>query len=96
MLVVGGYIGLRIKQSQSENREEFLEAIGAVRNEQHRVKEELVGAQNQMRQDMDLKHSENKKEIYSHAASDEQQFKYINQSLDRIEKKVEARNDSQR
>jgi len=77
------WIGLKIQN-----------AVAGVRQEQGRVKEELVANQNEMRSDMDEKHAENKQAIAVHTASDEQQFKSIGDSLVRIERKVDVRNGS--
>jgi hypothetical protein len=83
MLLAGGWIGLKIK-----------DAVSGVREEQSKVKAELIASQTEMRTDMDAKHAENQANIRSHEASDEQQFKYINGSLERIENKIEQRNRS--
>lgn len=76
-----GFVALKIK-----------EAVAEVRAEQAGVKEELLEKQNEMRMDMDEKHAENKRTITAHIASDDQQFRYIGESLNRIETKVENRN----
>jgi hypothetical protein len=67
-------------------------AVSTMRDEQSKVKEELVASQNEMRNDMDAKHAENRQAIAVHTASDDRLFDSINKSLDRIEKKVDYRN----
>lgn len=87
VIVIGGagsaWIGMRIQT-----------AVAAVRAEQTVVKADLVDRQNDLRADLHTKHAENQAQIREHAASDEQQFKYIGESLKRIEDKVERRNHS--
>jgi hypothetical protein len=105
-IVFMGYVGMKIKQAQAENKSDLMKAIGDVRDEQHRVKEELVAKQNAMRHDMDVKHAENKADIAenrsdvrSHLVSDELRFGQIDrthaamtETLARIERKVDQRN----
>lgn len=85
------YIGLQIKASQAESKADQAE-----------LKADLVDSQNKMRLDMDAKHSENRATNFKnemaiavHSASDEEQFKSIGQSLERIERKVDKRNGSE-
>lgn len=56
--------------------------------EQVRVKEELVHNQNQIREDMDDKHAENKQSIAVHQGEDRVQFAFMNEALKRIEGKM--------
>jgi 3-keto-L-gulonate-6-phosphate decarboxylase len=81
LLLAGGYIGLTIKN-----------AVADVREEQFKVKAELIERQHALQRDFDDKHAQNEKTIATHTASDEQQFRSIGQSLERIERKVERRN----
>lgn len=81
LLLAGGWVGLKIQ-----------EGVAGVRSEQAKIKEELVKNQNEARSDMEAKHAENKQAIAVHAASDEQQFRSIGESLKRIESKVDRRN----
>jgi len=72
------WIGMQIKAAVSE-----------VALEQARVKEELVGKQNEMREDMDAKHAQNAADIKAHSAEDFQQFASLNRTLQRIDTRAD-------
>jgi hypothetical protein len=77
-----GWISLKIK-----------DAVADVRDEQSRVKAELIGNQHKLSEDFNTKHAENKQNLAVHVARDEEQFKAIGETLDRIESKVDEVND---
>jgi hypothetical protein len=76
-----GYIGYKIKA-----------AVSDVLLEQAKVKEELVGKQNEMLVSVNEKHAENTKVIAVHAASDEAKFDSISRTLVRIDGKLDRLN----
>jgi hypothetical protein len=95
VMLGGGWLGLRIQTAVAEVRTEIAE----VRTEQAQVKADLIERQTQMRLDLDEKHAENKdviarneKTVAVHIAADEQQFKTIASSLERIERKIDSGN----
>lgn len=75
------YSNIKIKLAVSEAKEELTKQISE-------TKEELTKEQNSLRQDMDDKHSENTRNIATHAARDEEINKAIDKSLDKIERKL--------
>jgi len=73
-LLLAAWVGLLIKNS-----------LANVTTEQMRVKEELVASQTEMKEDLTAKHAENRQDLAAHTARDEEQFKNLNKTLDRIE-----------
>lgn len=67
-------------------------ALGDVKDNQATVKAELTKSQTEMNLNMNMKHAENRQDIATHAARDEEQFKAINNTLDRIEDKIDRAN----
>jgi hypothetical protein len=67
-------------------------ALSDVKENQATVKAELVKSQTEMNLNMNMKHAENRQDIATHAARDEEQFKAINNTLDRIEDKIDRAN----
>lgn len=77
--IVGiGYLGLRIQN-----------AVGQIRLEQARVKEDLVKGQTDLRQDFETKHAENSQAIAVHSAADEAKFDAIKDGLALINVKLD-------
>lgn len=91
-LAVGGWVGLKIQVK-------IQDAVAEVRQEQVKVKQELVANQTALAESMNQKHAENKQAIAVHQAEDIQIFKSmtlahdrLEETLDRIEGKVDKMN----
>jgi hypothetical protein len=56
-----------------------------IKNNQATVKEDLVAAQNEMREDMDRKHAQNAQAIAVHAGEDAKVFDGISRTLQRMD-----------
>lgn len=80
--LAGFVILLMIKNNQATVKEELVE-------KQTELKDELIESQNQMRHDMDQKHAENKQGLAVHIAADDQQFKNITSTLNRMDYKLD-------
>ena len=63
-----------------------------MKNTQATVKAELIESQTEIKEDLTAKHSENRQDLAEHLARDEEQFRAINKTLDRIEAKVDRNN----
>jgi hypothetical protein len=81
VLLVGGWIGLKIK-----------DAVAGVREEQNQVKESLVKAQYDMQLNMNDKHAENKRSLEVHMAEDRTLFEGISRTLTRMDNKLDKIN----
>ena len=62
-----------------------------IKNSQNTVKEDLVRGQNELKNDMDGKHAENKQGLAVHIAEDRAVFEGIKATLARIEKTINIR-----
>lgn len=59
--------------------------LSKMENNQAVVKADLLASQNEMKEDLTAKHSENRRDLAVHQARDEEQFRSISRTLDRVE-----------
>lgn len=63
--------------------------LSKVERNQLTAKAELIAKQTEIKEDLTEKHAENRKDLAIHSARDDEQFKSINKTLDRIESKLD-------
>ena len=80
-IVAAAWVGLLIKNVLNE-----------MRNSQATVKAELIEKQVEIKEELTARHAETSEELATHSARDEEQFRAINKTLDRIEVKLDRNN----
>lgn len=86
---IGGWVGLKTQNASAKVQAAIMEKLADVRDEQRKVKEELVTNQNRLHLEFNEKHAENRSGLAVHQASDDQQFAAISRTLNRMDGKLD-------